>query len=462
MKPKGLQTAPVGKNDVIEAEIDGIGYEGEGIAHIGGYTVFIAHALPGEKVRAKIIFVKPTFAVGRLESVLAPSPDRVEPFCKIYYKCGGCVLQHMSYKAQCEFKRNAVKDAFAKNARMDVAPDRTVASPFIKNYRNKMSLPVRGGFPEAGFFAAGTHRIVPTEYCPIQFEGNGELIAAFIGFLRKNGISGYNETARDGIVRHLTARRLGDMITVTAVVNGGYKRLLMPFDKELEKLYGDKYAYYINENTSTGNRILGEKTEFIGGSRRKTCCDGLEVSVHPHSFFQVNDGIRALLYSEAAKEARADNVIDAYSGAGFLSALLAKEAEKVTAVEIEPRAVEDARELLAANGVKNVETLCGDCAEVLPRAIGSAKNGTTSIVLDPPRAGCSRKVLDTVINAAPDKIAYISCNPATLARDAALLMENGKYKISRITPFDMFPQTANVETLVVLSKKIPDSHINEI
>ena len=446
---------PVNKNDVVEIEIDGLGYDGEGIAHIGGYTVFVRYALPGEKVRALIILAKPTFAVGKLQNILRLSPDRVEPFCPVYGKCGGCVLQHMSYAAQLEFKRKSVEDTFFKSARLRASADKTVESPLTKNYRNKMSLPVRGNPAQIGFFALGSHRVVPVYDCPVQFEGNGKLIEAFGKFLHENGISGYNETDGSGSVRHITARKLGDFYTVTVVSNGNHSKKLKKFDEVLRNLYGEKYAYYINYNTLRNNVILGKESELIGGTPAVSVQNGLEISVHPQSFFQVNDGVRELLYREAAKEADASVILDAYSGAGVLSSVLARTAEKVIAVEIEPKAVDSANAMLTKNGIANVQTVCGDCAEKLPRIISelsSADKSKLGAVLDPPRSGCDSRVLEAIISANPPKIIYISCNPATLARDCSRLISGG-YEISRLTPFDMFPHSANVETLCVLERK---------
>ncbi|MDE6398212.1 MAG: 23S rRNA (uracil(1939)-C(5))-methyltransferase RlmD, partial [Clostridiales bacterium] len=430
---------------------DGIGYEGEGIAHINGYTVFIRYALPGEKVRAVIILAKPTFAVGKLTAVLRASPDRAEPFCPVYCKCGGCALQHMTYEAQLRSKQNSVRETFFKVAHMRVDPAPCVASPAQRAYRNKMSLPVRGNPAAVGFFASASHRLVPVEHCPIQFAGNGALIAAFTDFLHAENISGYNETEHTGVVRHLVARTTGDRITVTVVVNGAFKKRIAPFDAALKRLYGEKYAFYINTNTSAGNRILGEKSELAGGDPAPVGTDGLRIAVHPHAFMQVNDGVRRLLYAAAANEVRAANVVDAYSGAGVLSAILAKNAASVTAVEIEPAAVRSANDLMAQNGIQNVRCLCGDCATLLPQVLRGCDGENTAVVLDPPRAGCARTVLDAVTKAAAQKIVYISCNPATLARDAALLTSGG-YTIASLTPFDMFPQTAGVETLCVFTR----------
>ncbi len=447
-----MQTgAPIKKNDVLEIEIDGIGYEGEGIAHLGGYTVFIRYALPGEKVRAVVILVKPTFAVAKLQQVLRVSPDRATPFCPVYYRCGGCGLQHMTYDAQLRFKQNAVREAFRKTARMDIEPCQTVPSPRPTFYRNKMSLPVRGDDAQTGFFATGSHRLVPIEECPIQFDGNGELIGAFRAFMHKNDLRGYNETERTGDVRHLSVRQLGDFRTVTVVTNGNRAKQLAPFNAVLEELYGNKYAYYLNENTSAGNRILGEKSVLAGGELAPVTVDGLQVSVHPHAFFQVNDGVRQKLYAAAAEHANSHAAVDAYSGAGILSALLARKASAVLGVEIETAAVRSAQDMAARNGIQNVTFVCDDCAEALPRLPQAFRGQNTVVVLDPPRAGCDRRVLAALSAACPAKIVYISCNPATLARDVSLLTQSG-FALSSVTPFDMFPQTAGVETLCVLTR----------
>lgn len=438
------------KNDVIEIDIDDIGYDGEGIAHVGGFAVFIRYALPGEKVRAKIILVKKTFAVGKLETVLRASADRVQPFCPYFGKCGGCTLQHMSYDAQRKYKQNAVRDTFFKAARLTVQPDETVASPLTQGYRNKMSLPVRGDDPFIGFFAMGSHRVVPITECPIQFHQNFAPIAALKEFMYVHRLTGYNETTHEGMVRHLSVRMLDGFTTVTVVVNGPYKQYIQPLDEILHKIYDDKYAFYVNYNTSENNVILGAKSELIGGKTAPVTVDGLSVVVHPQSFFQVNDGVRELLYSAVAAEVQAKHVVDAYSGAGVLSALLAKSAQNVTAIEIEPKAVESARDLIQRNGIHNIELVCGDCATELPRILQET-TGESVIVLDPPRAGCDRRVMDAVAHSSANKVVYVSCNPATLARDVSLLCESG-FALTRLTPFDMFPHSANVECLAVLKR----------
>ncbi len=459
MKKVDATDTPVKKNDVLEITIDAMGYNGEGIAHVGSFAVFIRGAITGERVRALIIAVKRTFAVGKLQTVVCPSPDRAVPFCSVFGKCGGCDLQHMTYESQLRFKRESVQETFFKAGGLHVEPDEVVPSPQIKNYRNKMSLPVRGDTPQFGFFAAGSHRVVPISECPIQFARNNELIRAFADFLHDNKITGYNETTHQGAVRHLSARVIDGYYTVTVVVNGKqYENPIRAFSDRLYELYGKKFSYYINFNTHEGNRILGEESVLAGGNPQPVQADGLQVCVHPHSFFQVNDSVRSLLYEEVVREAGGGEIVDAYSGAGVLSAMLATCARAVTAIEIEPKAVQSAKDLLARNGIQNVRLVCGDCAKILPQLLQEKKDFT--LILDPPRSGCAKSVLQAVMSACPKKIIYVSCNPATLAADVSVLLSRGDYSLIRLTPFDMFPQTANVETLVVLSKKIPDSHIN--
>ena len=452
-----MPAPPLKKNDVIEIEIDDLGYDGEGIAHVGSYAVFIRYALPKERVRALVIAVKSTFAVAKLQSVLTPSSERREPFCPVYYKCGGCSLQHASYEFQLQFKRKAIADTFYKTAKLEVMPNEVIASPMTRAYRNKMSVPVRGENAELGFFAVGSHRVVPIDECPIQFEGNGELITAFREYLREKGISGYNETTRTGTVKHLAVRKLKDIITVTAVINGHSAKEVKTFDDVLKKLYGDKYKYFANFNKTDGNRILGSESVLIGGSASFVELDGLRVDVHPQSFFQVNDGIREMLYREVMAEIDTESVVDAYSGAGLLSALLARAGHKVDAVEIEPKAVESAENMLKVNRIENVKTHLGDCARVLPELTANKKDFT--LILDPPRAGSDKAVLSAAALSHPRKIVYVSCNPATLARDSRELLSLG-YEITRLQPFDMFPHSGNVETLAVFSHKKPDGHIN--
>lgn len=439
---------PVKKNDVIETDVDGIGFEGEGIAHVGGYTVFIPFAIPSERVRALVIFVKPTYAVAKLTAVLRASPHRTEPFCPYYYRCGGCAMQHVSYDAQTEVKRQAIKETFRKTARLDCEPQQTVKSPQTRAYRNKLSVPVRGKEPTLGFFAPRSHRLVPISECPIQFDGNKELLAAFSAFLKRKNLSGYNEAEGTGLVRHLVARKLGNSLTVTVVINGGDEKQIAPFYADLKAAFGDDCTLYVNFNNKNNNVILGEKSVLVGGAPHPVTVDGLQTEVHPQSFFQVNDGVRALLYAAVLQET-GKTVLDAYSGAGVLSALMAKGGARVTAIERERAATESARLLNARNGISEqaVRLINGDCAKELPVYL---RENPHTVVLDPPRAGVAPAVTAALCDQPVQKIVYVSCAPNTLARDVERLLS--AYRLQTLVPFDMFPHCAGVETLAVLTR----------
>ena len=444
-----LQDIPVKKNDIVEADIEDLGYEGEGVAHIGGYALFVPFALPGERVRAHIVLVKPAYAVAKLTAVLRPSKARVEPFCPHYRVCGGCAMQHIAYDAQLEYKRKSVQETFYKTAKLSVLPRETVPSPSTRAYRNKLSLPVRGKEPKIGFFAPRSHRIVEIERCPIQFEENETLIALFKAFLARERIEGYDETSGKGLVRHLVARKTGERLTVTVVVNARSGKRISPFYGDLRTAFGERVTLYCNFNEGRNNIILGEESVLLGGTPAPVLIDGLAVEVHPQSFFQVNDGIRSLLYSAVLAQV-GDTVLDAYSGAGLLSALTAKEGKRVTAIEREKKAVESAKLLNERNGISenSVKLVCADCAEALPVSL---RENPHTVVLDPPRSGCAPAVTAALAERPVQKIVYISCAPNTLARDIAAL--STAYELQSLTPYDMFPHCAGVETLAVLTRK---------
>ena len=439
---------PVKKNDTVEAEIENLGYEGEGVAHIGGYTLFVPFALPGERVRAHVILAKPSYAVAKLIAVLRPSKERVDPFCPYFKVCGGCAMQHIAYDAQATHKRQSIKETFYKTAKLSVEPQETVRSPKVRAYRNKLSLPVRGKDPKIGFFAPRSHRIVEIDRCPIQFEENEKLISLFKAFLSRERIDGYDETTGKGLVRHLVARKIGDTLTVTVVVNARSGKRIAPFYTDLRAAFGS-VTLYCNYNEGRNNVILGEESALLGGTPTPVLVDDLYVEVHPQSFFQVNDGVRERLYSDVLQEVEG-SVLDAYSGAGLLSARMAKAGHRVTAIEREKKAVESAMLLNKRNNIleSNIKLVCADCAQALPVYL---KEKPHTVVLDPPRSGCAPAVTEALLENPVQKIVYISCAPNTLARDLAVLMN--AYETERLTPYDMFPHCAGVETLAVLSTK---------
>lgn len=444
------------KGDIIECRVDDVGMYGEGIAHIQGLTVFIPGAIAGEVVKAKAVLVKPTMAHAVLVELRQPSRDRTVPPCPYFKQCGGCSMQHISYERQLQIKRGIVQNALKKIAAADTAVDEVQASDKQYRYRNKLSLPVRvggKGQTECGFFAKRSHRVVPIEDCLLQKEDTVKCALSAVDFALAQGLRGYDEQTGGGELRHVTVRLLGEKITLTYVLNRIDDRLVRAL-RDSKHYMPQADAIFLNINDSRSNVILGKQTLQIRQGTRSQA-GSLAVEVHPASFFQVNDGIREKLYSAVCDEIQSkDSVVDAYSGAGYLSALISKKAKAVTAVEIVKEAVDSARKLIEYNGIENVRLICGDCAQCMSGALDSAKrssdSGDVCVVLDPPKAGCDERVIHALCGeGSVKKIIYVSCNPATLARDIAMLMQGG-YTLTRVKPYDMFPNTMSVETLAVL------------
>lgn len=430
------------KNDIIETDVEKLGCNGEGVARLAGEkTLFIAGALAGERVRSKVILVKDRFLVGRLEQVLAPSPQRITPPCPYFKRCGGCTLQHLSYDGQLAFKRQNVGETLKKVGGLAVEVNQVFAGPSY-GYRNKLSLPVRnaGGKTAIGFFAPASHRIVEIDACLLQKPALNRLISVFKEYMACNELTAYDEITGRGEVRELVAREIDGHLTVTVVLNEDAD--LSSFDAMLASSFDD-YALYKNINKSRTNVILGKFYRLTGGREREVTVDGLRTTVHPASFFQVNDEVRKEVYGRLIEAClTAPLIVDAYSGAGLLTAKLAAGGRRTVGIEINRDAHGSALELKKRNNIAAMEPVCGDCAAVIGRYTGQG----AAFILDPPRSGCAPAVLAAL---AKEKgpLFYLSCNPRTLARDLALLNR----PVQAVLPFDMFPQTVNVETLVVLS-----------
>lgn len=442
------------KNDIIEVTVDNLGMNGEGVARAGGKAVFIRGALTGEHVRAKIIAVKPRFDIALLEKVISPSPDRVTPVCPLFGKCGGCDLQHLSYAAELEFKRKLVTETLFKAGGIDFPADFVVPSDTELRYRNKISLPVRfvQGRTQIGLFAKNSHRVVETDDCLLQQDWTEPLIAALRSFMAENGYSGYDEENHRGDIRHLVARFAGGKLIATIVA---LKKInCEAFYDALCAICGN-CELWLNVNTRRNNVILGDEWICIrrGGD---AVVDGLKADLHPAGFYQVNDGVREKLYDYVATLCEGGAAVEAYSGAGLLSARLAEYAAVVYGIEINAHAHASAVKLADDNGLRTFHPVCGDVGEKLAGVLKSATehagaNKNTFVVLDPPRTGISDEAADTLLSSGAKNIVYVSCNPATLARDAAKLIAGG-YNVRSVKPFDMFPRTANVETVMHLAK----------
>ena len=437
--------------------IEDLGANGEGIAHSDGRTVFLPFALPKERVTATVVHEKKGIAFAELKEVLEASIDRVTPRCPAFGVCGGCDLQHMAYDAQLDMKRENLRRIFKKNGVdfSDVAPV-VPSKPY--EYRNKIQLPfgVDKGKIALGFFREGTHEIVPIAHCPLHGEWAEKLIRLTLEFFRERKTRVYTDKCRDGILRHLVARNLNGKLVVTLVVTKEHP--------DFERAYADvlqvefpECVLYINVNRKANNVILGEKSYLVTADATAEI-DGVKLKVNPHSFFQVNDDIRKRIYEDTVKLLRASNataVIDAYAGIGLLGTELIKSGVRIYNIEIVPEATADGKRLYADNGFsERASFYTGDAAVLLPKVLKEIpEKEKTAIVLDPPRKGISEEVAETLIklNQKDLTLIYISCNPATLTRDLARL--SASYKIESVTPYDMFPNTRHMETLVVLSHK---------
>lgn len=439
------------KNQTLNLSIDAFSSDGSGIARQDGMVVFVKNALPGECVTAKILSVKKKFAFAKAEVAISePSDIRTDPPCPHFHKCGGCDLQHVVYSAQLKVKRDTVCDCLHK-AGIDAAIEDTVPSDKITRYRNKMSLPVRSdnGKCRIGLFARGSHRIIECDDCLLQPEWNRQVIRACKKFMEISGYKAYDEVTGKGDVRHIVAREVAGILYITIVATRKIDIGALPSMLAQDI---DDFCLYLNINTQNNNVILGDKWIKVYGEERPALIEGLKAEIHPAGFFQVNDYIRSAIYSavkELVYRQRADLVVDAYSGAGIMTAMLAPFAGKVVGIEINTQASLSAKKLMADNGITNMETICSDVKDNLSEALDG--NGKKIVVLDPPRSGAGREVIDCIAEKLPETLIYISCDPGTLARDMSLLSEH--YTPSLIRPYDMFPMTKHVETLVCLTRK---------
>lgn len=453
-----MKTQPVENHKIYDISVTGIGVSGEGIGKAEGFTVFIPGAIPGETVKARIHLVKKNYARAVLQEVMTPSPWRVQPQCPVYGICGGCQLSHLSYEGQLAMKQQRVTDAVVRiggGSAACIRPIQGAAHPW--HYRNKMMVPLGGekGHLQAGFYAAGSHRIVPTESCLLQKEENNRLMQSIIAWADRTGAVPYEETGKTGSLRHIMGRT-GEGNRVMAVLvtadrkTGSRTDWVESVRQDLPELAS---AWHNIQNRPT-NVVLGPVMHHLWGSEtmeEKLC--GLHFRISPYSFFQVNQEQAEVLYNTALSFCGltgSETVIDAYCGTGTISLCMARQAKKVIGIEIVKPAVKDARINAEMNHISNAEFIAGDAGKVMPDLADRGIRPDV-IVCDPVRAGCSEDVLRAAAHMGPEKIVYVSCNPATMARDAARLRELG-YEIITVQPVDMFPQTMHVECVMLMGK----------
>ena len=455
------------KNDLVTLEIEDCGIDGEGIGKADGFTVFVKDAVIGDTVTAKIIKAKKNYGYGRLMEVLKPSPYRVEPKCEFARQCGGCQLQALSYDQQLVFKTNKVKGHLERiGGFTDIPMEPIIGMDELFYYRNKAQFPVgrnKEGKIVTGFYAGRTHNIIENRDCALGVAENKEVLDRVIAHMEKYGIEPYNEATGKGLVRHVLIRYgyFTKEVMVCLILNGNKipkEELLV---KSLCEIPG-MTSITINVNKKHSNVILGEEIRLLWGQEYITDRIGdISYQISPLSFYQVNPMQTQKLYAKALEYADLhgeETVWDLYCGIGTISLFLAQKAKFVRGVEIVPAAIENAKENAKLNGLENTEFFVGKAEEVLPREY--KKNGVYAdvIVVDPPRKGCDETLLETMVEMNPDRIVYVSCDSATLARDLKYLCERG-YELRKVCPVDQFGMTVHVETVVLLSQQKPDDTI---
>lgn len=455
------------KNDLVTLEIEDCGIDGEGIGKADGFTVFVKDAVIGDTVTAKIIKAKKNYGYGRLMEVLKPSPYRVEPKCEFARQCGGCQLQALSYDQQLVFKTNKVKGHLERiGGFTDIPMEPIIGMDELFHYRNKAQFPVgrnKEGKIVTGFYAGRTHNIIENRDCALGVAENKEVLDRVIAHMEKYGIEPYNEATGKGLVRHVLIRYgyFTKEVMVCLILNGNK----LPKEEQLVKSLCEipgMTSITINVNKKHSNVILGEEICLLWGQEYITDRIGdISYQISPLSFYQVNPMQTQKLYAKALEYADLhgeETVWDLYCGIGTISLFLAQKAKFVRGVEIVPAAIENAKENAKLNGLENTEFFVGKAEEVLPREY--KKNGVYAdvIVVDPPRKGCDETLLETMIEMNPDRIVYVSCDSATLARDLKYLCERG-YELRKVCPVDQFGMTVHVETVVLLSQQKPDDTI---
>lgn len=449
---------PVEKNKEYVVSIIDNGFEGEGIAKINNFTIFIPNAIIGEKVRILIVKVLSSHAFGKIIEVLEESQNRMIPDCTTYKRCGGCNLRHINYNSTLTMKRNAVQSLVDKTLKNEVIVEEVLGMNEPYNYRNKAQYPIgidKNGKPVMGVFANRTHDIIPIDTCFIQNKKTEKIAKFIFDFIVENNISIYDEKTGKGLIRHIVTK-IGiktNEIMCIIVINGRE----MPKEKELINKITDRFkevkTIVKNINMKNTNVILGNENQILYGDGFIRDKLGEYIfKISPLSFYQVNPIQAEKLYEIGVKEAniqKEDIVFDLYCGIGTISLFMSKYAKKVYGIEIIEQAIEAANENAKINNVDNVEFIAGDVEIVLDNLINSKNVSPDVIMVDPPRRGLDRNTVNNILKVKPRKLVYISCNPATLVRDLAMLEE--VYGVKMIKPVDMFPFTSHVECVAVLN-----------
>ena len=452
------------KNQIYETVITDYTTEGQGVAHIEGCAVFVPNAVAGERVKVRVTLVRKTWAAGKITEILEKSPHRVNRACPVAKLCGGCTFWHMDYEEECRLKAERVKNCLNRIGGENLEEVPILAAPTCEGYRNKAQYPVawEKGRAYAGFFKEGTHEVVQMDRCRILPQETDRVKAIVMDYVNKNKVSVYDEATHRGLLRHIYVRRgaVSGQILVCLVVNGDGLPKLPALIEALKAVPGFT-TLVLSVNTRKGNAVLGDKfvTLYGPGYIEDTLC-GLNFRLSARSFYQVNHAQAQRLYETAIAMAgitKNDLVLDLYCGVGTITLAMASAAGKVMGVEVVPQAIEDARDNARRNGIENAEFFCADAGAA---ALELEQKGIRPdiITVDPPRKGLNSDAIEAIDRMNPKRLVYISCDPATLARDTALLKERG-FRLEKAIAADLFPRCSHVETVVLLSQQKPDDVI---
>ena len=449
------------KNEKLILDITDITNEGMGVGHDDGMAVFVPFTMPGDRVEVLIVKVKSSYAYGKCLNIIKGSENRAESFCTAFKRCGGCQLMHMTYSSQLEAKKKFIYDALTRLGGQDKNLEiHMVGAPDITGYRNKMVYPIgedRDGNTVCGFYAQRSHSIVPLRSCALGMGDDSVIISAVLEYMKRYKVKPYNEEKHKGSVRRIFIRRGRYSGEAMVVISANAKTL--PMEEELvtclRKADSGVTSVILNINEKRTNLVLGDSNRVLFGKPyiTDTLC-GNKYEISPHSFFQVNPVQTENLYNKAIEYAQisdTDTVFDIYCGIGTISLAAAKNAKKVIGVEIVEEAIKNAKQNAVANRVSNADFYAGSAEDIVPKLVGGGEKPDI-VILDPPRKGSDNITLSTIISSNPKRIVYVSCNPATLARDIKILNKGG-YTLDKVTGVDMFANSVHVETIALLSKK---------
>ena len=454
------------QGDFLNLTIIDYGMEGEGIAKDEeGYTFFVPFALKEEVVKVRVTYVKKQLVYTVLLEVIKASDNRIKPICNRFSRCGGCDMLHIKYDTQLEIKKKNIENLFKKNTKINVCIDDIVCSSNTLGYRNKIQLPFGtvNNKVAVGFYEKNSHKIASITKCFLQGTWVEPIINCALIYANNNKLKAYSDETKEGLLRHLVVRKVDNGYSITLVTNKIFPPKIDEFISLLTEKIGDNFSFSVSIKQKQDNVILGESLKTIKEYPLYADILGLKMGINPFSFLQLNNEIRDKIYLQVINEIKKEDkenllVIDAYAGVGAIGLLLAKENVSVCNIEIVKEATLDAENFRKINNIDKslINNINGDAAIEIPKLIEKYNNKNIVIVLDPPRKGCNKIVLDAIKTIQNNvKIIYISCNPATLTRDIQILNENNDYNIEYVKPYDMFPQTSHVETVCLLTKKDP-------